>query len=83
MQRPVSVVAVLGIVAACVAQVGRVDTIGGTTYDISVICGGMQRMVFYSPGQGVHVGWCWSATGWVSSRSTGTTTGDGSRSDRN
>jgi hypothetical protein len=40
--------------------IGRIDTIGGTTYDCSTICAGMQRMVYFDPGYGIHVTWSWS-----------------------
>jgi len=36
------------------------DTIGGTVYDMSTICAGLQRMVYYAPGQGVHATWVWA-----------------------
>ena len=45
---------------AAAGQIGEIDTIGGTTYDCSVICAGMQRMIYYDPGYGVHVMWSWS-----------------------
>ena len=56
------VLATIGLVsfAAGLPSIGALDTIGGTTYDCSVICAGMQRMVYYDPGYGVHVTWSWS-----------------------
>jgi hypothetical protein len=53
-------VLVLGSSAVGLPIIGSLDTIGGTTYDCSVICAGMQRMVYYDPGYGIHVTWSWS-----------------------
>lgn len=37
------------------------DTIGGTTYDFSIICAGIQRMAYFDPDWGMHAAWCYSA----------------------
>jgi hypothetical protein len=47
----------LAAVVAPGLTVGAVDTIGGTTYDCSTICAGIQRYCYFAPGQGVHVSW--------------------------
>jgi len=60
-------VLVLGSSAIGLPSIGRLDTIGGTAYDYSVICAGIQRMVYYDSGYGIHVTWCWSE------QTTGTT----------
>ena len=60
MKRIVGLVIVLVVSAAAGLPIGIIDTIGGTVYDMSTICAGQQRMVYYDPGYGVHVAWTWS-----------------------
>lgn len=49
------------IAAAAAWQTSYVDTIGGSTYDCSTICAGLQRMVYAVPGRGIHAAWWWAA----------------------
>jgi hypothetical protein len=60
MKRIVIFAVVLLVTAAAGQTIGAIDTIGGTVYDCSMICAGQQRWVYYDPGYGVHVAWCWS-----------------------
>jgi hypothetical protein len=60
MKHVVGLVIVLLVSAAAGLPIGIIDTIGGTVYDMSTICAGQQRMVYYDPGYGVHVAWTWS-----------------------
>lgn len=49
------------IATASARQLSYVDTIGGSTYDCSTICAGLQRMIYSVPGRGVHAAWWWAA----------------------
>ncbi len=44
-----------------IAQVGELDTIGGTTYDLSTPCSGVQPLVQFDLRYGVHAAWTYSA----------------------
>ena len=60
-----AVVAVLTLVCPAIATgfvVGTIDTIGGTTYDFSNPCSGIQRMMYFDPDHGIHVAWIYSAS---------------------
>ncbi|MEO0073611.1 MAG: sialidase family protein [candidate division WOR-3 bacterium] len=49
------------ILTASALNAGYVDTIGGSTYDCSTICAGLQRFIYAVPGRGVHAAWWWAA----------------------
>jgi hypothetical protein len=56
-------VAAFGLLAASLAlgqgYIGRVDTVGGTTYDWQMSWGAQRRLV-NAPGYGLHAVWVWS-----------------------
>lgn len=62
MRTLIRLMVVVLVLAEAVGAEPYVDTIGGTTYDCSTICAGVQRMVYSRPGRAVHAGWWWSDT---------------------